>query len=128
MIGAEPYSISRKMYYGHLRGNPEYLFKQSTLGGVSHILIDATEVLEAFAAGPPFPDNLRVDTWCGRNYKYGSYSNIIQRDGSVRNGCEYCFVEYSPEEVNKIERKEREAEQRARSRSAGEVHPSDLPF
>ncbi len=116
------------MYYGHLRGNSEYLFKQSMMGGVSHILIDASEVLDALAAGPPFPDNLRVDTWCGRNYKYGSYSNIIQRDGSVRNACEYCFVEYSPEETNRNEYRRKEAERRASAQANREVSPSDLPF
>lgn len=104
------------MYYGHLQGNKEYLFKQSSFGGVWHIVVDATEYIEAFAKDQL--SSLRIDTWCQRNYKYSTYSEMTVRDAGVRNACEYCFVEYEPED-RAIER---------RARNQREVLEGGLPF
>jgi len=113
-------------YYGYLNGNEEYTFKQSSFGGVRHILVDATEFLECLTSGMLEQhmkvSELRVDTWCGRNYKYGPYSNIRKDNGGVRNACEYCFVEYDPED--KVEQRR----ERARTKERRQVSSSDLPF
>ncbi len=105
-------------YYGHLNGHEEYLFKQSSFGGVYHIITDATEFLTWFAISMP-KQELRIDTWCGRNYKYGEYSNITKRNNGVRNACEYCWVEYDPED---------QVEQRREEKRTREIFHSDLPF
>ena len=109
------------MFYGYLKGHEEYLFKQSSFGGVYHIIIDASEYLAWIADGIdglPNPE-LRVDTWCGRNYKYGEYSNITKKDNGVRNACEYCFVEYDPED---------QVEQKQEADRTRKVLHGDLPF
>lgn len=103
-------------YYGHLKGHKEYIFRQSDFGGIAHIAVDATEYLAA-CLDVNLQSTLRIDTWCGRNYKYGSSSIMEQRDAGVKNACEYCFVEYEPEE-----------EVNERSNRAREVYSSDLPF
>lgn len=107
------------MYYGHLNGHEEYVFKQSSMGGLYHIAVDGTEFEETLASGKLGQIELRIDTWCGRNYKYGDYSIMTKKDGGVRNACEYCFVEYEPED--KVERRHEASRRR-------QVPTGDLPF
>src|ERR1035437_6465927 len=104
-------------YYGNLRGHKEYVFRQSILGSEAHIAVDATEWEQAWVDGD-FA-NLRIDTWCGKNLKYGTNSMISIRTAGVRNACEYCFVEYAPED---------DQVQDDYFRHSKEISHSDLPF
>jgi hypothetical protein len=108
------------MYYGHLRGNSEMLFKQSDYGGVFHIAVDPSDALEAIKRNDQIAE-LRIDTYCGRNLKYGAYSVLKEANAGVRNACEFCFIEYEPEE--KVERKAK-----SREDQRNQVHHDQLPF
>lgn len=101
------------MYYGHLKGHLEYIFRQSDYGGIGHIAVNPGEYLTAWSSDDLLT-SLRIDTWCGRNYKYGSSSTMTPRSTGVRNACEFCFVEYVPEEeeYDKEERDYRKVYQR----------------
>lgn len=106
------------MYYGNLRRHKEYIFRQSSFGSEGHIAIDASEFLHYLQEGPPYPE-LRIDTWCGKNLKYGNYSNLTERNAGVRNACEYCFVEYDPED---------QVATRKAKRAERKISESDLPW
>jgi hypothetical protein len=84
------------MYYGNLKGHKEYIFRQSDYGAVAHIAVDAIEWEQAWTDGD-FA-NIRIDTWCGKNLKYGTNSIISIRTAGVRNACEYCWIEWSGSE------------------------------
>src|ERR1017187_174923 len=93
-------------FTGNFKKHEAWIFRQSDFGGVAHIVVDPSvqDFLEAWANGGS--DTLRIDTWCGRNYKFNQdHSRMERRDGVVRNACEYCFVEYDPED--QVERRER---------------------
>lgn len=108
------------MYYGQLQSHKIYLFKQSSYGGVSHIIADATDFIEAFQTNNL--TDLRIDTYCGKNLKYGSTSMVSVRTGGVRNACEDCFVQWSgSEEWDEINARER-------ARGSEAFRNSDLPF
>lgn len=106
-------------YYFHLRGVEEWIFKQSSMGGVNHIAIDGSEYEQAIVTPPEERAELRIDTWCGKNYKYGSMSSMIKRNAGIRNCCEYCAIEYDPED-----QVGRNREAKARR----QVLSGDLPF
>ena len=91
-------------FTGHLRGNPEYVFRQSSMGGAAHIICNADDITEALIANDD--REIRVDTFCRRNYKYGSMSAFERREGIVRNGCEICFTEWEPNERTAARRRE----------------------
>jgi hypothetical protein len=101
-------------YHGQLKGHKEYIFRQSIFGSVGHIAVDHADYDQSFQ-----DDDfslLRIDTWCGKNLKYGTSSEMSVRTNGVRNACEFCFVEYDPddtgEHVNWYDK----------------VYHSDLPF
>ena len=105
-------------YYGRLLGNFEWIFRQSEQGSVGHIVVDATEYLEAWNTGEG-RDTLRIDTWCGRNYKFNATYSVMKRtNAGVRNACEYCFVEYDPNDQFT----------RLKDEQSREVLQGDLPF
>ncbi len=106
-------------YSGHLRGRTEYIFRQSVMGSVGHIAIDGADIELQTMYHEPDSGAIRVLTYCGRNLKYGNYSTIGARNGPIRNACEDCFVQYSPDERNADER---------RIRYQAEVSQDDLPF
>ena len=99
------------------------------MGSVGHIANDPVDVLEALVVGPPYPE-LRVYTVCGRDYKYGTMSSLYPRDAAVRNACEYCFVEYDPEDQVEQRRQERAKRQELADaiKSGRKVPLDDLPF
>lgn len=105
-------------YYFHLKGVEEWIYKQSSMGGVNHIAISGDEYEAAITSPPPHPE-LRIDTWCGKNLKYGSMSSMIKRDAGIRNCCEYCAIEYDPED-----RGGKDREPKARR----QILSGDLPF
>lgn len=99
-------------YNAHLKGREEYIFRQ-TYGAVGHIAISSAEYRQLRMSGG---GDLHIVTWCGKNLKYGSYSTMEPRHASIRNACEYCFVEYSPQE-EPIEREQ-----------GRQIPDSDVPF
>lgn len=108
-------------FTGNLKNTlPGWIFRQSAFGSIGHIAVDPSvdDYLQAWANGGS--DELRIDTWCGRNYRFNpDYSRMEKRAGVVRNACEYCFVEYDPED------------QVGRSREAKAqrtLREGDLPF
>lgn len=88
------------------------------MGSVGHIAMNGYEADQKIMYHPE--DKIRVGTYCGRNLKYGDYSNLSLRNGSVRNACEDCFIQYSPEERN--------ADDRRAARAAAQIPEDDLPF
>ncbi len=101
-------------YYGQLKGHKEYIFRQSVLGSVGHIAVDHDDYDQAWR-----DDDfslLRIDTWCGKNLKYGTNSEMSIRTNGVRNACEYCFVEYDPDGTGE------------HTNWYDKVYSSDLPF
>lgn len=105
-----------------LQKHREYIFRQSMMGSVAHIAIDHDEVLAIISALRHGNTEaiLRLSTWCGKSLKYGSQSNLSERTGSIRNACEFCFIEwYDPEHPkDDIER----------PKGPDKVHYGDLPF
>lgn len=105
-------------YTGNLKGTVAWVFRQSVYGSVGHLVTDATEYLEAWSNGGS--ETLRINTWCRKSYKFNSqYSKMEKRSNAIRNACEYCFVEFDPEDQVG---KRREASKRK------QVAESDLPF
>ena len=84
------------MFTGHLQGPQEYIFRQSYVGGMAHIICNADDITAYLATG--YEGEIRVETYCRRNYKYGTWSVFERKDSVVRNACEYCFTEYEPDE------------------------------
>src|ERR1035437_6141847 len=87
--------LSQLKYYGQLKGHKEYIFRQSVYGSEGHIAVDHEDYDQSFRDDDY--SLLRIDTWCGKNLKYGSYSEMSVRTTGVRNACESCFVEYDPD-------------------------------
>jgi hypothetical protein len=91
------------MYYANLRGNKEWLFRQSSFGGPEHIILDASEYLTMFFSNPQTFHKIKLDTYCGRSLTYNpDYSHMREHDGAIRSACEYCFTEYEPETWEKV--------------------------
>lgn len=95
------------------------------MGSIGHIVINYSEFLD-WIREDDFNIEFRVDTWCGRNYKYNpNYSSMDGRNKVVRNACEYCFTEYDPDEWTEERSKQKAIQVReANSRSSR----NDLPF
>lgn len=109
------------MYTANLRQETEYIFRQSVMGSVGHIASYPDDYLQRLIDGNH--NELRIDTWCGRNYKFNDvYSSMTKRSGVVRNACEYCFMEYDPDE-----RPERRDTREAKRRTA-KTYNDNLPF
>lgn len=107
-------------FTGHFKGTEAWIFRQSDYGSIAHIAVDPSvqDYLDAWMSGGS--DTLRIDTWCGRNYKFNpDHSRMEKRNGVVRNACEYCFVEFDPED--QVGTRERTTRERA-------TRESDLPF
>lgn len=116
-------------FTGNLKGNSEHIFRQSVMGGIGHIVTNYEDFLGWFI--DLYNDDvpayeMRIETWCGRNYKYNEkYSSMDGRNGVVRNACEYCFTEYDPDEWTEERSKQKAIQVReANSRSSR----NDLPF
>lgn len=110
------------MFTASLKGEKEYIFRQSVMGSVGHISSYPDEYLAALS-DPAKSAVLYIDTWCGRSYKFNPlYSSMTLRNGVVRNACEYCFTEYDPDE--RPERREKRDSKRADEK----VYNSKLPF
>src|ERR1035437_1200940 len=105
--------LSQLTYHGQLKGHKEHIFRQSIFGSVGHIAVDHDDYDRSWR------DNdfalLRIDTWCGKNLKYGANSEMSVRATGVRNACEYCFVEYDPDDTGEPQWYDK-------------VYQSDLPF
>lgn len=84
--------VSLQMYTANLRHSTEYIYRQSVMGAVGHIALNPDDVPNSPA------DNIRIDTLCGKNLKYGTYSSLAKRSGVVRNACVDCFTVWEPEE------------------------------
>lgn len=113
--------LQRQMFTATLRGNTEYIFRQSIMGSVGHIVVDGTEYTAALE-NEDLRTTLRIDTWCGRNYKYSNYSSVSQRSGIVRNACEYCFTEYDPDE------RPEQKSKRDNAKYERKLHQDSFPF
>lgn len=113
------------MYY-NLKGEEEWLFKQSYLGGDEHIVLNFGEYEERFAIDPKNLTGLngyRVQTYCGRDLKFNpNWSTVRKHSGILRRGCVFCFTE---RERAKVERPRKE---RTFSGSEIEYYEDDLPF
>lgn len=91
------------MFTGNLKGIEEHIFRQSVMGSIGHIVTNYDDFMAWVVSGPT---EMRIETYCGRNYKYNTnYSSMDGRNGVVRNACEYCFTEYDPDERREERRK-----------------------
>ena len=85
-------------YVANLKGITEYIFRQGW-GAPAHIITNIQDYLDALQS--QFANELRVDTLCGKNLKYSTHevygSTIGKRNGSVRNACDDCFLQWEPE-------------------------------
>lgn len=110
-------------FTGNLKGQEEHIFRQSVMGSIGHIVTNYEDYLPWLANGI---GELRIQTWCGRDYKYNEkYSSMDGRNGVVRNACEYCFTEYDPDERTEERSKQKAIQVReANSRRSR----NDLPF
>ena len=108
-------------FSGNLHGNEEYIFRQSVMGAVGHIVNNYDDIHRLMTTDA----EIRVDTLCGKNLKYGSYSSIDLRSKVVRNACEYCFTEWDVDE--RTEESRAVKQRRVEANNQREID-SGLPF
>ena len=86
-----------KQFTGNLKGNQEYIFRQTVMGSIAHLITNPDDYL-SIDWNQLEPITRRMLTVCGKDLKYNEkYSVVERREGIVRNACEYCFTEYEPE-------------------------------
>jgi hypothetical protein len=92
---------------------PEWLFKQSSYGGIEHFLINVGEWTDYINAGD-WSTPFYVDTLCQKRYKYNvTYSVVRCKDGLIRNICSDCISQYEPYEQETEEAKQERKQKRA---------------
>ena len=105
----------------NLRGQEEWIFRQSYMGGDQHIALNAWEYEDMLAAHEF--KVLRIQTYCGKDLKYNpNWSSMEKRSNICRRMCIFCATEY--------ERTPPEEKKRERTFSGSEIvyYKDDLPF